>query len=374
MRVLMQSRKTLFSVPGGDTIQILKTKEYLEQFGVTVDLSLNLEPSLEGYDLVHLFNITRPQETWTQARNAKRQNVPFVFSTIYVDYSEYEKYARTGVPGFFTRHLPKRATEVFKILGRVALNREMHRGLLPLWKGMTKLVQEICSDATGILPNSASEFERLKNDFVLNVDEDRITIIPNGYDEEIFSDDFDSITVNEELLKSVRGSVLCVARIEGRKNQHNLIHAFRDLPYQLVLIGTPAPNHMRYYRSILKDLPRNVRVIGAVPHEQLPLIYRVARVHVLPSWMETTGLSTLEAAAMGCNIVVTRKGDTEEYFGDYAFYCEPDNVDSIRTAVQQAYETPVDPSFRKHVMENFTWKIAGRMTLSAYEKALRSQE
>lgn len=370
MRVLMQSRKTLFSVPGGDTIQILKTKEYLEHHGVTVDLSLNLEPSLEGYDLVHLFNITRPQETWTQARNAKKQNVPYVLSTIYVDYSEYDKYARTGFSGFVTRHLPKRATEKFKILGRAVLNREVHRGLFPLWKGMTKLVHEICSDAIGILPNSASEFERLKNDFVLDVAEDRITIIPNGYDDAIFNNDFESTTVDTELLKAVQGSVLCVARIEGRKNQQKLIHALKGLPYQLVLIGTPAPNHMRYYHSILRDLPSNVRVIGAVPHEQLPLIYRVARVHVLASWMETTGLSTLEAAAMGCNIVVTRKGDTEEYFGDYAFYCEPDNVDSIREAIQQAYEAPVDPSFRKYVMENFTWEKAAEKTLQAYERLL----
>ena len=40
MNVLFQSRKTLYSVPGGDTTQIMKTKEYLEKLGLKVDVSL----------------------------------------------------------------------------------------------------------------------------------------------------------------------------------------------------------------------------------------------------------------------------------------------------------------------------------------------
>ena len=49
--------------------------------------------------------------------------------------------------------------------------------------------------------------------------------------------------------------------------------------------------------------------------------------------METPGLSSLEAAAMGKNIVVTTKGDTYDYFEDYAFYCEPDDIESIKNAL-----------------------------------------
>ena len=372
MRVLMQSRKTLFSVRGGDTVQILKTKEYLESFGIDVDISLDLKPSLEGYDLVHLFNVTRPQEIWTQAENAKKQGVPYVISTIYVDYSEYERNARAGFAGFITRKLPKRVTEIFKILGRAVLNGEIHGGLLPLWRGMSRLVNEVCNDAAAILPNSFSEFKRLKRDFNLQVDDKRVVVVPNGYDAAIFNDSFEpkQKVTDMKLFRRAEDSVLCVARIEGRKNQLKLAQAFRDLPYQLLLIGTPAPNHMNYYYSILKSLPENVTVVGAVPHEQLSVIYRLARVHVLPSWMETTGLSTLEAAAMGCNVVVTRKGDTEEYFGDYAYYCEPDDIDSIREAIRNAYTTPFNPLFKKYILENFTWEKAAQTTLAAYENVM----
>ena len=50
MKILFQSRKTLFTAPGGDTTQILKTKEYLEKAGCIVDITLELEPDLSGYD------------------------------------------------------------------------------------------------------------------------------------------------------------------------------------------------------------------------------------------------------------------------------------------------------------------------------------
>ena len=46
MKVLFQSRKTLFSAPGGDTTQILKTKEYLEKLGVEGEVSLELTPEV----------------------------------------------------------------------------------------------------------------------------------------------------------------------------------------------------------------------------------------------------------------------------------------------------------------------------------------
>ena len=99
--------------------------------------------------------------------------------------------------------------------------------------------------------------------------------------------------------------------------------------------------------------------------------YRQAKVHVLPSWFETTGLSTLEAAAMGCNIVITRKGDTEEYFEDYAFYCEPDSPDSIFAAVEKASERAVDPALREKIFTQYTWVQTAEKTKAAYNEIMQ---
>ena len=68
---------------GGDTVQIEKTKEQLEKLGVEVDISLELEPDLSAYDLVHLTNVTRIQETYVQMQNAKKQGKKVALSTIF---------------------------------------------------------------------------------------------------------------------------------------------------------------------------------------------------------------------------------------------------------------------------------------------------
>jgi glycosyltransferase involved in cell wall biosynthesis len=86
--------------------------------------------------------------------------------------------------------------------------------------------------------------------------------------------------------------------------------------------------------------------------------------------METPGLSSLEAAVMGCNIVATKKGDTYDYFEDYAFYCEPDNVESIKTAIDQAYHAPFNPQLKNKILSSYTWEKTAEETLKAYEKTL----
>ena len=55
MKVLFQTRTNLFDAPGGDMIQLLKTKEHLEKLGVEVDVSLEFEP-----DLSTIKNLKKP--------------------------------------------------------------------------------------------------------------------------------------------------------------------------------------------------------------------------------------------------------------------------------------------------------------------------
>ena len=115
-----------------------------------------------------------------------------------------------------------------------------------------------------------------------------------------------------------------------------------------------------------RESAKNIIFIPHIEHSQLPQFYKLAKVHVLASWMETPGLSSLEAAVMRTNIVVTKKGDTYDYFGDYAFYCEPNDVLSIRKQTDIAYSSPFNDEFRDIVIEKFNWQETARLTLNAY--------
>jgi glycosyltransferase involved in cell wall biosynthesis len=357
MKVLMISRGTLYSSPGGDTIQMESTAKYLRRLGVEVDIRLANDTRInyQQYDLLHLFNMIRPNDLM---RHVTRSGKPFVLSTIYVDYSEYERNSRTGLMGMVSKVLNKYQVEYVKVLARAVLNNEQIASPSYITMGQKKAMLWLLRKAACLLPNSLSELKRIEKD--LNV-RNRYEVIPNAIDRERFG------TV---LPSAEKEGVLCVARIEGLKNQLNLIRAVEGLPMNLLLIGKVAPNHTAYYTQCREAAGPNVFFRDHIPQEELPLLYAKARVHILPSWFETTGLSSLEAGYLGCNLIVTRKGDTEEYFGDLATYCEPDDVSSIREALLQAYQKPLDQELRNRIEANYIWEVTARKTCAVYRQVV----
>lgn len=364
MKILFQSRKTLFSVPGGDTVQLLKTAEGLRAKGCQVDVSTELEPDLTGYDIVHLFNLMRPQEVYLQALNAKRQGKYVALSTIYGPYIEYERNARGGLAGVIARLLPHASLEYLKVLARALRNRELNRGTARLLAGGYRSLQSKIVEMTDVfLPNSESEMGRVHEDFPGSAAKPYV-VVPNAVDTAVF--DPAAVTVSPEV-KKYEGCVLSVARIEGRKCQLQLVRAMRDLPWKLVLIGKPAPNHVAYYEQVKREAGTNVEFIGQVEHDQLAQYYKAAKVHCLISWMETPGLTSLEAGAMGCNLVVTEKGDTRDYFGEYALYCDPSKVESIKSAIVTAYNLEQTNSLQKLIVLKYSWEQAAKHTIFGYQ-------
>lgn len=369
IKVLFQSRKTLFDAPGGDTTQILKTKEYLEKLGIQVDISLELQPDLSNYDIVHVFNLMRPQELSLQINNAKAQNIKIALSTIYGPYVEFEKKARGGFLQFLNKFLSISQIEYLKVVARAVLNREFNKGTINyLLKGHVNLQREIIKNVHIFLPNSHSEMRRVEEDF--NLKNLSYVSVPNAVDISKF--DYNSVEINPKNLQ-YKDCVLCVSRIEGRKNQLNIVRAVKDLPVKMVFIGKPGPNFHKYYKQCQEEANSNVVFLGQINHEELPQFYKLSKVHILASWMETPGLSSLEAGAMKSNIVVTKKGDTEDYFKDFAYYCEPDDVNSIRNAVKKAFEAPFEEKFLDLIKEEYTWEKTALATIEGYEKALNTK-
>jgi glycosyltransferase involved in cell wall biosynthesis len=90
----------------------------------------------------------------------------------------------------------------------------------------------------------------------------------------------------------------------------------------------------------------------------------------LPSWFETTGLASLEAGVMGCNLVVGRGGDTADYFRQHAWYCDADDLSSLETALAHALEHDSRPDLRELILAEYTWPKAAEKTRQAYMDAL----
>ncbi len=359
MRVLFISRASFYSDKGGDTIQALNTAEQLRQLGVSIDIKLcNERIDYSKYDLIHFFNIIRPADI---LRHIQKSGKPFVVSTIYVDYSEYEKKMRKGIAGWLFRTIPPDLIEYAKAIARSVVGGEKIISPSYILLGQKRSVKKIIRQASMLLPNSENEYKRLVNHFQIG---QKYRVIPNAIDPELFN------AVSGRMAR-IKNRVLCVGRIEGRKNQLNLIKAIKGSTFELFVIGSPAPNQSAYYKACKQAAGPNVHFIENIPQEKLIDFYLSAQIHVLPSWFETTGLSSLEAAAMGCQIVVTDKGDTREYFENLAHYCDPSLPDSILKAIEEAAIAKPAKALQEKIITKYIWPVTAAKTLEAYKIALQ---
>jgi glycosyltransferase involved in cell wall biosynthesis len=359
LKILFISRATLYKDKGGDTVQIVNTARYLEKLGAEVTVRLcNETIDYSKFDLIHFFNIIRPADILL---HMDRSGKPFVVSTIYVDYSEYERNERKGLAGKVFSIFSRDSIEYLKVIARFIVNAEKIISPGYLLLGQKRAIKKIIARSGMLLPNSYSEYQRLSSNYGINK---AFRVIPNAIDPSLFNENSGTQVRRDNL-------IICVGRIEGRKNQLNLIKALNNTKFQLVIIGSSSPNQMKYYNNCKEIAATNVSFIENILQEKLIEYYRSAKVHALPSWFETTGLSSLEAAAMGCNIVITDKGDTREYFENYAYYCDPASPQSIFDATCKAAGDSIGSELQKKIFNQYTWSQAARLTLGAYEEIIR---
>lgn len=357
MRIAFITRSTLYEVPGGDTIQVLQLAEHFNRSGMEASVLLTHEKiDYHRYDLFHVSNITRPSDILFHIHQTAK---PFVLAPILIDYSEYDRRYRKGLPGLILRTFPAGLTEYIKTISRWMAGKDALRSKKYIWQGQRQSIKEILKRVTRLLPGSEKEYQRLKELYAI---EKSYSIVPNGIDPVLFQPD-ENVTKDDTL-------VICAARIEGIKNQLNLIRALNDTNYTLILLGSPAPNQKEYYEACTKIAGKNILFRDHISQELLADYYKKAKVHVLPSWFETCGLSSLEAAAMGCHVVITDKGFTREYFGNDAFYCDPADPVSIFTAIDTAAKSEPRKELQQKILKHYTWQHAADITLTACKNIL----
>jgi glycosyltransferase involved in cell wall biosynthesis len=367
MRVLFQSRRDAFDCYGGDTTQMMQTKKYLEKLGAEVFVDLSLDPDLSqmSFDLVHIFNIQNADYALIQLKNAKKYNLPVVLSTIYWDMNNgkvsssvksiFRNFYRS-IPYSFLKHIP--------LYSKTSTGRRRYR---------YDKMSDMLAMADLLLPNSVAESEQLALHFLMPSIRQKIKIIPNGVDKEIASlsqcsDCHGQAKVVEDLPDSY---VLQVARIEPIKGQLHVIESlakYADIP--IVFLGRS--NDSVYMDKCKKAaISRgNVYFIDQVKSECVRIFYKKAKVHVLPSMRESPGLVTLEASMFLCNCVVSFHGPVVEYFGDMVQYCDPENNQSVESAIILAWTSNKSRKLRRFVLDNFTWEIAASKTYEAYKGLL----
>jgi glycosyltransferase involved in cell wall biosynthesis len=327
-------------VSGGHVIQATRTAESLRAIGVDVTLSHDSD-DLSGYRIVHGFGLSPPI-----LRRARESGGVAVVSPIWwsADY-------RAGV----TR--PRTTSHRIEQAARLAFS-AARRGAHETARRLRQHIEEAArsfESADLLLPNSQLEAAQIQTDLGISTP---MRIVPNAFDPDFFTPPEPG---------TPRSGVACVGRIEPHKNQLGLIEALRGTGISLIVAGPEHPHHTDYARRCHACADSSVSFLPGGDQLFVRDVLRSAAVHTLPSWFETTGLVSLEAAGTGCAIVTTERGYAREYFGGYATYCDPASQSSIRDAVQSALATGPPAALRNHVASRFTWTQTARATLAAYE-------
>ncbi len=357
MRILMQLEPGTATIPGGHARQARKTAEFLARLGVEVRLSDESEPHLDDIDLVHIFG-----QSEELIRHAKDNRKPVAVSTIYWSYQYELEYARTAGRWSGWKSNVRRRVRV--AAGVLLGGDDAQRRQASFW---TRHAGRSCAlrMADVLLPNAQTEADDLIRE--CGVRGDRIRVVPNAVDASAANATADRFVAEYGL----KDFVLCVGRVEPRKNQLRLIQAMRSSGKTLVLVDPVHPDHGDYLGRCRRAMTSDMHYLQRLDDDMLASAYAAAKVHVLPSFYETTGLVTLEAALAGCNVVVNEQPHTREYFQDLAWYCDPAKPATIRSAIGAAYASPFRDELRDRILQNYTWEHTARATLAAYEKVLQ---
>ncbi len=127
-------------------------------------------------------------------------------------------------------------------------------------------------------------------------------------------------------------------------------------------------------RQILRRLrlDSRIQIRSSVGNEELVALYSRAEALVFPSLYEGFGLPVLEAMACGCPVLCSNVTSLPEVAGDAALFIEPEDDDTIATAMRRVIE---DQTLRQSLSERgiqraalFEWRKMVVETVVAYRE------
>jgi glycogen synthase len=209
---------------------------------------------------------------------------------------------------------------------------------------------------------------------------ERISIVPGGVDADRYTVSATRRAARERLqLPQDRPLILSVRRLIRRVGLEGLIEAMREVrrsaPEALLLIaGRGALAAELQARIAALGLADHVRLLGFVPEEELPWLYRAADLSVMPSVaLEGFGLPTIESLAAGTPVIVTPVGGLPETVLDLDPVLVTANcgaralAETLSFALRHLEGLPGTDTCMGFVRENFHWPVIARRVLAVYE-------
>ncbi len=206
--------------------------------------------------------------------------------------------------------------------------------------------------------------EALKTEIVnrLNVPPERVTVIPNGIEEEKF------YPQSQDEMRRILGLniedeiAVCVARLEPVKGVDVLIPAFAKIQGEgrlLVIIGDG--EEMPRIKRMIKKLGISGRVLllGSRPHDEVPGWINAADLLILPSRTEGWPNTLMEAFSCGKPVVASRTGGVPEIVNSplLGIMTNPDDVDDLARGIEEGLARNWDADIIRARVQGRSWAV-----------------
>lgn len=374
LKILFALRPSAESVFGGDVVQVRQTVEALRRRGHTVELSTAPRLQATGFDVVHLSNLTSPEETLPQAESLQGFAGPVVLMPIFIDHADETVWGMsTSLAAFLQSQDDADLREKLTLLERRAItvpNVDAPPKRNDIVPGYTEKQRRILQLVDLVVANAHSEMHRLYRYLACNLP---YAIAPSAVDADLYG-----THRRAEFLQAYGFDdfVVMPGRYEPRKNQLLLFEAVKRLGYPLVCVGSN--RDVAFAHAVRAYRPGNAVYFSHMNESDLADLFAAARIVVAPSWDEVVSLTSLNGAVSETSLVLTRNSYEHEYFRDDAEYCDPASVDSIRAALERAWTTHDERLERRRALSDrvrreYNWDASAAATEAAYYRALQGR-
>jgi glycosyltransferase involved in cell wall biosynthesis len=305
MKVLVDHPLPFLLAHGGLQIQIERTKQALEVVGVEVEYLRWWDDSQQG-DIIHFFGRANP----SHIEFAHAKGMKYVMSELFTGQGSRTS-NQLRLQGIIERLLRKFIPATFLANFR--------------WDAYWK------TDALLVGTPWEAEVARL----LFAPPPEKIHVVANGVEDVFFAD-----SSSQAIPRS--NELVCTATITPRKRVVELAEAAILAETPLRILGAPYGEDDPYYRRFLalsEQRPNLIRYTGALKDRaELARVYKAARGFVLLSTMETRSLSSEEAAAAGCPLLLSDLPWARSTFGRTATYCPLGKTTATAAALRKFYE------------------------------------
>lgn len=137
-------------------------------------------------------------------------------------------------------------------------------------------------------------------------------------------------------------------------------------------IGGTGPERENLKRQIDRlNLGEQVKLLGSVPSESLPLWMNAANLFVLPSLSESFGVVQIEALACGKPVVSARNRGSEEVItsDEYGLLAEPANSEDLAEKILVALDREWDQDVIVRYADRYTWENVVKKIIDVYVRS-----